>query len=310
MQTQSSTLPSPAHRRPRHRLNRHRGLIAGAALSALAAPVLVTIGNADAAGTTTAAGAPSTAAAAAAATTTTGTTTASGWKLKMADEFSSMSTANWSVRNQSTNSNEKSYLTSSNVTIDNGSLRIQGKKQSMGGRSYTSGYVNSASKQALPNYFRVEIRAKVPLEMGMWAAPMWFRPTNNSGGEIDLLETYGADKQKFGSYHYHHTVHNAYGSGHQTNQKQGNIPGDPLGWHTYTIEKTAGQIAMFVDGKLTGTWKQGDPSWFNSIFESGKSWRMIMNLQIGGARGNPDSTTNWAADKTAVLIDHVYTWTK
>lgn len=277
--------------RPTTRTRRRRAALFASGVASLALPLL-------------AVGVPE-----ASADTPIGTTSVSGWKLSLDDNFNSINTATWTVKDGATNSNERSYLTNDNVTTSAGLLRIQGKKQSMGGRSYTSGYLDTRRKYALPNYFRVEIRAKVPLEMGMWAAPMWFRPSDGSGGEIDLLETYGADLQKFGNYHYHHTVHNSYGSGHQTNQKQGTLS-SPLSWHTYTIEKTSGRIVMFVDGKQTGLWQQGDPSWFNQMFEAGKKWNMITNLQIGGARGNPNSSTDWSGDKTTLQVDYVRTWTK
>jgi hypothetical protein len=79
----------------------------------------------------------------------------------------------------------------------------------------------------------------------------------------------------------------------------------PLSWHTYTIEKTSGQIKMFVDGAQTGLWKQGDPTWFTSIFEANKKWAMITNLQIGGHRGDPNSSTDWSGDKTTLQLDYV-----
>ncbi len=244
----------------------------------------------------------------AASTTSIGRTWVSGWKLDVNDNFDSLDTRRWSVKDRVANRNEESYLLSRNVRVSNGILRIQGKQEYWGGRKYTSGYVHSRRKYSMPNYFRVEIRAKLPLELGMWAAPMWFRPDNGSGGEIDLLETYGHDIQKFGEYRFHHTIHNAYGRGHQTNQKQGRLPGDPRGWHTYVIEKTRGKIEMFVDGSRTGTWRQGDPSWFNTYFEAGKRWAMIMNLQIGGHRGSPTWQTNWSGDRTTLQVDYVRTW--
>lgn len=294
MQTPLPSVSAPRGDRAR---NRRRFAVMTTSLVTAALPAMVAAGVAAPAD-------------AANATTPIGTTTVTGWKLDVTDDFNSLNTARWNVKNNVANSNEESYLLSRNVTVSGGIVRIQSKKESMGGRKYTSGYLDSRNKYTLPNYFRVEIRAKVPLEMGMWAAPMWFRPSDSSGGEIDLLETYGADKQKFGEYRAHHTIHNAYGSGHQTNQKQAVIPGDPLAWHTYTIEKTQGKILMFVDGVQKGQWQQGDPTWYNTFFESGKRWAMIMNLQIGGHRGSPNTTTNWAADKTAVQIDYVRTWVK
>jgi beta-glucanase (GH16 family) len=246
----------------------------------------------------------------AATTTTTAARSVTGWQPSLTEEFDSISTSRWNVRTNEAHPNEESYLLARNVSVDAGALRIQAKKESVGGKRYTSGYVDSKGKYTLPNYFRAEIRAKVPLEEGMWAAPLWFRPADGSGGEIDLAETYGYDLEKFGEYRVHHTVHNAYGSGHQTDQKQQRFPGDPLAWHTYVIEKTPGKIEMFVDGQRTGLWQQGDPTWFNSYFESGKKWALILNLQVGGHRGSPSSATDWAADKTALKIDYLRTWTR
>ncbi len=288
----------PTNRTPRSGSSRRRRLVVIAtSLVTAAVPALLATTVATPAG-------------AANATTPIAVTAVSGWKLDMNDDFNTLNTARWNVKNNASNSNEESYLLSRNVTTGSGYLRVQGKKESVGGRKYTSGYLDTRRKYTLPNYFRVEIRAKVPLEMGMWAAPMWFRPADGSGGEIDLLETYGADLQKFGQYRAHHTIHNAYGSGHQTNQKQAVIPGDPLDWHIYTIEKTQGKIMMFVDGVQKGQWLQGDPSWYNTYFESGKKWAMIMNLQIGGQRGSPSSSTNWTGTKTAMQVDYVRSWVK
>lgn len=287
------SMPTPVRRTGR------LSLVAAAAVGLAAPALLAGPGAAPAAAATK----PATS-----ATTPIGTTSVPGWKLSFSDELSSINTSRWTVKDGAANSNEQSFLTTKNVTIDNGALRIQGRKQSAGGRQYTSGYVHSRGKVSLPNYFRVEMRAKVPLEMGFWAAPMWFRPADGSGGEIDLVETYGADLKKFGEYRIHHTIHTAYGSGHTTNQKQERFPSDPTGWHTYTIEKTKGKIVEYVDGKQTALFYQGDPSWFNTYYEAGKKWSMIMNLQIGGHRGAPDSTTNWSLDKTALLIDYVRVW--
>ena len=62
--------------------------------------------------------------------------------------------------------------------------------------------------------FRAEIRAKVPMEQGMWAAPLWFRPADGSGGEIDLVETLGSEADGPGRPRVHQTIHTDYGAGH------------------------------------------------------------------------------------------------
>jgi hypothetical protein len=228
-----------------------------------------------------------------------------GWKPDMVEDFNATDGSRWNVRNNTSNSNEDSYLLASNVSIDSGALRIQGKLQSAGGKSYTSGYIDTDGKYALPDYFRLEIRAKVPLEMGMWAAPVWFRPADFSGGEIDLVETWGADKP---NYKVHQTIHTDYGASHQQSAVQSNFVGDPLDWHIYVIEKTKGQMVMYVDGVKTATFKSGSPTWFDTYYEAGKTWNLRVNLQIGGARGVPDATTDWSADKTAMRVDYIHTW--
>ncbi|MGL5809182.1 MAG: glycoside hydrolase family 16 protein, partial [Nocardioides sp.] len=233
-----------------------------------------------------------------------------GWKVDLNDNFDRMDASCWRVRNGSANSNEHSYLQAANVSVQGGLLRIQGKNQSAGGRRYTSGYVDSNGKYSLPNYFRAEVRAKVPMEQGMWAAPLWFRPEDYSGGEIDVVETYGKERDR---PKIHHTIHTDYGSGHQKSAKPAyySAVGDATGteWHTYTIEKKPGSITIWTDGRQTAQWKQGDPQWFNQYYESGKRWHMRVNLQIGGTWGGlPDGSTDWSGDKTTMMVDYIRTW--
>lgn len=240
-----------------------------------------------------------------------GTAHVAGWKLDWVENFNgrSLDPTKWNVRNDTSLAIEDSFLLASNVSVGNGSLRIQVKHESVGGRAYTSGYIDTNDKFALPDQFRVEVRAKVPLEMGMWSAPVWFRPSDRSAGEIDLVETYGADRPNFV---VHQTVHDAYGPDHQQDSRAVPWPnnGDPTGWHTYLVEKTTGQIKMYVDGVLTDTFNSQAPSWFSDVFDQGKTWNMRVNVQVGGPRGLPDATTDWSPDKTAMLVDHIYTWTK
>jgi hypothetical protein len=234
-----------------------------------------------------------------------------GWKLDMVEDFNGISSTRWNVRNNTYSSNESSYLLAANTSTKDGVLRIQGKKQSVGGRDYTSGYIDTNSKYALPNYFRLKVRARVPMEQGMWAAPVWFRPADFSAGEIDLLETYGKDNA---NPLIIQTLHTDYTASHQQSAKAtsyGIVGGDPTAWHRYVIEKTPGKIVMWVDGIKTATWTSGNPGWFDQYYEAGKRWNLRVNLQIGGSWGGlPDSTTDWSGDKTTMQIGHIYTWVR
>jgi beta-glucanase (GH16 family) len=235
-----------------------------------------------------------------------------GWRLASLDEFDELDRRRWVVRDQTYNDYEDSYLLAANVSVGFGRLRIQGKKEAVAGRNYTSGYLRSTAEHALPNYFRAEVRAKVPMEQGMWAAPLWFRPLDGSGGEIDLVETYGSERD---APKVHQTLHTDYGPNHR--QVVAETPlarrGDPrgTGWRVYTIEKIPGEIRMYTDGVSTALWSSGDPGWFDRYFEAGKRWDMRINLQIGGEVGGlPDVTTDWSPERTALKVDYVKTWVR
>lgn len=240
--------------------------------------------------------------------TATPTPVADAWKPDLVENFDSLS-SRWNVKNDTYASNESSYLLARNVTDTNGVLRIQGKPESAGGRSYTSGRVDTNNKYALPNYFRAEVRAKVPMEQGMWAAPLWFRPTGGASGEIDLLESYGTERN---NPKVHQTIHTAYGADHKivtTSTPYSKFTTtSPTQWHTYTIEKTPGHIRMWVDGYLTSDLSAASASWFNQYYESGLHWNLRVCLQIGGTYGLPNSSTNWTGDNTAMQLDYIKTW--
>lgn len=231
-----------------------------------------------------------------------------GWTPVLDDQFNTLNGATWRVRDRQAYARDAAMVMAGNVTTSNGALRVQAKQQAVGGRNYTSGDLDTYGLYSLPNYFRIEVRAKVPFEQGMWAAPIWIRPADGSAGEIDLIETYGSEAAR---PMIHQTIHTAYGATHQ--QKHifkpfGLVGGDALGWHVYTVEKTPGKIVMWVDGVQTSEFSTANASWYNTYYEAGKRWSLRSSLQVGGGQGLPDATTDWAPDKTAMLLDYVKTW--
>ncbi len=184
-----------------------------------------------------------------------------GWTLDMSEDFDTLASTRWNIKNNTSASNEDSYLLARNTSLSDGVLRIQGKLESVGGRNYTSGYVDTIGKYSLPNHFRAEVRAKVPFEQGLWAAPLWFRPTTGGVGEIDLVETYGNERAK---PTFHQTIHTEYGSTHKqasiTKQYAAVGSAAATDWHTYTIEKVPGRTTMWVDGVKTAEFTPANPS--------------------------------------------------
>jgi beta-glucanase (GH16 family) len=232
------------------------------------------------------------------------------WKLDLSEDFDSLSSSRWNIKNNTYASNEDSYLLARNTSVGGGVLRIQGKLESAGRRNYTSGYVDTNGKYSVPTYFRAEVRAKVPFQQGLWAAPLWFRPAGGGNGEIDMVETLGNERAR---PTFHQTIHTEYGSTH----KQASITklfssvsnAAATDWHTYTMEKTPGRITMWVDGVKTVDFTPANPSWYNKYYEIGKRWNLRVNMQIGGTWGGlPDSTTNWSPDDSAMQLDYIRTW--
>jgi hypothetical protein len=240
--------------------------------------------------------------------TPTGASDLPGWNLDMADEFNSFDSSTWVKYDQEAWGHEDSYVLARNATIDNGKLRLHAKPEALGGRNWTTGEVTTRGKYSLPNYFRLEVRAKVPLEHGMWAAPIWFRPAAGGAGEIDLVETYGVEQDR---PFVHQTIHTDYGVDHEqthTMNPFSRYPGSATDWHTYVIEKTPGQIVMWVDGIKSSTFNRSNTPWYDTYYEVGTRWSLRSSLQVGGSDDElPDATTDWS--KTSSYLDHVYTWT-
>ena len=141
-----------------------------------------------------------------------------GMILRWADEFSgtALNTNNWSYDIGDGcpsvcgwGNNELQYYTSSpdNVFVQDGCLIIESKKQTIGGKEYSSGRIKTDGKQSF-KFGRIDIRAISPSGRGIWPA-LWMMPQNNvygtwpNSGEIDLMEIKGHDmKTAYQTVHY------------------------------------------------------------------------------------------------------------
>ena len=230
----------------------------------------------------------------------------SPWRSVLSEGFSSLDDSRWTRYDQQSWARDDARVLARNVRTSGGQLRVGAKHEPSGGRAYTSGDLTTAGKFTLPTYFKVTVRAKVPFQRGMWAAPLWFRPSDGSAGEIDLVETYGHERSQ---PLVHQTIHTEYGRTHRQDAVTypfAKLPGSATDWHTYTVEKTKGQIRMWVDGQLTSTFNRSTASWFNTYYEAGKRWSLRVCLQVGGYDGRPDATTDWS--RTTMKIDKIEAW--
>lgn len=176
-----------------------------------------------------------------------------------------------------------------NLTIANGILTIEARKERLKGTQYTSGRIRTA---AMPeggdrSFGRFEARMKIPDGQGMWPA-FWMLPTNPSlgwpmSGEIDIFESVGQSANTaYGTIHY--------GQPWPDNSHQGgSILMQPGKWsddfHTYAIEWEADQIRWYVDNLLYSTITSADVAPEDWPFDGRNDFHMILNLAVGGTWG-------------------------
>ncbi len=184
---------------------------------------------------------------------------------------------------------ELEYYTNSteNSNIENGSLNITARKQSYGGKDYTSARLVSKESYL---YGKFEICAKLPKGAGTWPA-IWMLAANNAygnwpdSGEIDIMESVGKDPGNIrGSLQM-----NAYNF-KTSDQKTKLIKVNNLysQYHVYGLLWTPNKIELSVDGHIYFTYYRdvyniGADLWKSWPFN--KAFNMILNVAIGGTYG-------------------------
>jgi beta-glucanase (GH16 family) len=232
-------------------------------------------------------------------------------KLVWSDEFNTGTrpdTTKW-VYNIGTGSNgwgnnEAQYYTgdSTNARIENGNLIIEARKESKGGKNYTSARMITQGKASW-TYGRMEIRAKLPKGVGTWPA-IWMLGDNINTvgwptcGEIDIMEHVGKE-QDMVLWSTHSKLNNWSLGTQKTNKAT--IQGVSDTFHVYKIEWSKDYIQFFVDDKLCYTspneGKGSDYYPFNA------PQFLLLNLAIGGNLGGP--TINDAIFPCRMEVDYV-----
>ena len=219
------------------------------------------------------------------------------YQLIWSDEFSSSSinTSNWTYETGNNNgwgNNELEYYTNRNVNsyIQDGSLVIEAKKESYGGKSYTSARMITKGEKYF-TYGKIEARMKLPYGKGIWPA-FWMLGENISTvgwpacGEIDIMEMIGGgenEKRIYGTAHWESNGHASYGSNYTLGA--GIFADD---YHVFSIVWNSKSIQWFVDGSKYVT-IDITPAGL-AAFQ--KNQFIILNLAVGGNwPGNPDATT-------------------
>ena len=215
------------------------------------------------------------------------------------DEFagSAIDPAKWGydIGGSGWGNNELEYYTSSseNAYLNNGNLVIEAKRQSQGGRDYTSARMLTKGKQSF-RYGRIDVSAKLPKGQGIWPA-IWMLGAdidqNNwpKCGEIDIMELRGQEPNKIlTTMHFPKTdgTREFKGSPDQV-LPSGNFSD---AFHTFSVVRSKDQMRFFLDGKQYYTFTPSDVNGGGYPFNN--PFFMILNVAVGGDfLGNPNAST-------------------
>ncbi|AHM60808.1 glycoside hydrolase family protein [Flammeovirgaceae bacterium 311] len=221
-----------------------------------------------------------------------------GMSLVWQDEFDGdqLNTANW-VHETGTGSNgwgneELQYYRPENTTVQDGYLIITAKKESFGGRDYTSSRIKTQGKQSF-QYGRIDIRAALPNGQGIWPA-LWMLGNNittvgwPASGEIDIMELIGGgpgkDNTVHGTIHWSNAGQYAnYGKGYTLNS---GIFSDEF--HVFSIEWTPTSIIWYIDDEQFNI-VDITPA---ELSEFHQNFFFIFNVAVGGRwPGSPNAST-------------------
>lgn len=236
------------------------------------------------------------------------------YQLVWTDEFSTseIDTNKWNyeINGSGMGNNELQFYVKSKANLwqRNGFLTIKGMEQNFKGMAYTSGRLNSKLKGDW-KYGRYDIRAKLPIEQGIWPA-IWMLPTDLAygtwpqSGEIDIMESVGHEPNKvFGTLHFGPAWPNNKWSGKTVELPEGDIWG---AFHVYSVEWEENEIRWYLDDVLYSTKTRKDLEPHPWPFD--QRFHMILNLAIGGhLPGPPDETTQFPK---YMFVDYVRVFQK
>lgn len=228
-----------------------------------------------------------------------------GYTLSWADEFDAgtLNTNTWTHQNGDGcpnicgwGNNELEYYTDrpQNIFFQDGKMIIEARKESFGGKNYTSSKILTAHKKTF-KYGRIDIRAKLPKGKGIWPA-FWMLPQNNvyggwpSSGEIDIMEMVGHDPGRT-----HGTLHYGPGPGSIQYNRNTALSSGTLHdeFHVYSLEWKQDQVKWFLDGNLFSTANKSDLQ-AGTTYPFNEDFYFIVNLAVGGNwPGSPDAATSF-----------------
>lgn len=205
--------------------------------------------------------------------------------------------------------NELQYYREENAYIENGLLVIEAKKETYGGRAYTSSRMKTMDKFSF-QYGRIDIRAAMAEGKGLWSA-LWMMGQNWSDkgwpycGELDIVDNIGGPGEES------RIVNKAFWN-------DGGLDADPkeANWGT-NYELSSGETFSETFHVFSLVWTEDRLIWYVDDVESHslnidtddlreafqQKFFLIFNVAVGGDwPGDPVTATNFPR---GMLVDYV-----
>lgn len=239
-----------------------------------------------------------------------------GYKLVWSDEFNGkrLNEKAWNYEtgtgSNGWGNNELEYYTArpENVFLSSGFLVIEARKENYNGSSYTSARITTQGKKEF-TYGRIDIRAKLPVDQGIWPA-LWMLGNNISSvgwpecGEIDIMEVIGKNpSQVVGSFHWK----KADGSQGTFNNRY-NLPSGDFSdaFHVFSLIWSKDSLQILVDNIPYVKASRQDLT--NGPYPFDRRFFFIFNVAVGGNwPGPPDHTTRFPQ---RMYVDYVRVFQK
>ena len=196
--------------------------------------------------------------------------------------------------------NEFQYYQRENASLVDGKLVIEAKRESFGGRDYTSSRLKTQGSFDF-RYGRLDVRAKLPEGQGIWPA-IWMLGSSFTqigwpfSGEIDVMEMIGGSDREdtvYGTAHWNQGgVERPYqpvmfGGSYSLNN--GETFSDDF--HTFSVQWDADEIAWLVDDVRFHVMSLDDS---DNLAAFQEKFFIILNVAVGGNwPGAPDDSTQF-----------------
>ena len=256
-----------------------------------------------------------------------------GYVLVWNDEFDgdTLDTTKWCMQHgngsdygiENWGNNELESYEYDNVSVKDGNLIIEAKREDKNGKQFTSGRLRTMTDENEPlfsvKYGRIEAKIKIEGGSGMWPA-FWMLPVDQNiygtwaaSGEIDIMEAMGRLPFKIGGTAHYGGVwpKNVY-SNKEYFFENGTDISD---YHTYAVEWTPKHLKWYVDDECYSTLS----NWY-ALGEKGTvnytapapfdvPFYIILNLAVGGSF-DPKASINDESFPAAMYVDFVRVFQK